>query len=113
MESILESVKMNMGIIENYTVFDEQLVMNINMVFSILYEIGAGPSFYIDGDNKTWSDYTTDKILEGMVKQYMYLSVKMIFDPPTSSIAEKAAEDYKKELETRIYWYVDSEGGLK
>ena len=91
MDSILTSVKKLLGITEEYKHFDSDLVMHINSVFLILNQLGVGPveGFSIYDETATWNDYLLDAVNLEMVKSYMYLRVKLLFDPPlTSSVAE-------------------------
>lgn len=91
MDSILTSVKKLLGITEEYKHFDSDLVMHINSVFLILNQLGVGPveGFSIYDETAIWDDYLLDAVNLEMVKSYMYLRVKLLFDPPlTSSVAE-------------------------
>ena len=109
MESILTSIKAMLGITEQYTHFDAELIMHINSAFSILTQIGVGPStgFSIQDDYATWSDFMpTDPRLE-MVKTYMYKKVKFIFDPPDRSVIADALKRDIDELEFRLSVAVD------
>ena len=109
MESILKSIKKLLGIPEDETFFDSDIIMHINSVFAILNQIGAGPpeGFTIQDKTDTWSSYiSNDKILE-TVKSYMYLKVRLIFDPPASSVVADSMNKMINELEYRISVHVD------
>ena len=109
MDSILTSVKKMLGIIEEDEHFDTDIIMHINSVFAILNQIGAGPpeGFTIKDKTDTWSSYiSNDKILE-TVKSYMYLKVRLIFDPPASSVVADSMNKMINELEYRISVHVD------
>lgn len=104
MESILTSIKAMLGITEQYTHFDAELIMHINSAFSILTQIGVGPSvgFSIQDSYATWTDFMeTDARLE-MVKTYMYQKVKFMFDPPDRSVIADAMKRQIDELEFRL-----------
>lgn len=104
MESILTSIKKLLGIAEEYEHFDADLIMDINSVFSILTQIGVGPSegFSIENSSAIWNDFTHgDKNLEP-VKSYIYLKVKLLFDPPTSSAVMESINRMISELEWRL-----------
>lgn len=104
MESILLSIKKLLGIAEDYTHFDVDIIMHINSVFSILTQLGVGPSegFRISDENALWTDFLgEDKIIED-VKTYMYMKVKLIFDPPLSSVVMDSMNRMISELEWRI-----------
>lgn len=107
--SILQSTKKNLGLAENYTVFDEDVIMHINSVFSTLNQLGIGPleGFAITDDTSVWEDFLTDVRLNS-VKSYVYLRVKLLFDPPTTSFVLEALKEQIKELEWRMHVYRDS-----
>lgn len=88
MESILQSIKKLIGITEDYTHFDADIIIYINSVFMILNQLGIGlpNGFSISDDTSTWTDYLPEdnKNFEA-VKTYMYLKIKLIFDPPDYS----------------------------
>ena len=110
-ESILTSIKKLLGIAEDYTHFDADIIMHINTVFMILMQLGVGPTsgFSISDDSDVWGDFlTSDQQLES-VKTYIYLRVKMMFDPPTSGTVIQSTENLIKELEFRLNVEVDPE----
>lgn len=103
-ESILITIKHLLGITEDYDAFDIDVITFINSAFMTLQQLGVGPAngFTISGDNESWSDFLpTDKMLEG-VKQYIFLRVKMVFDPPANSFVMEAMKQQKEELEWRL-----------
>ena len=103
-ESILVSIKKLLGIAEEYTVFDPDLIMHINSVFMILNQLGVGPSegFRIEDNSTTWSDYISDTDDLDAVKTYMHLKVKLLFDPPLGSAVMNAMQQSLNELEWRL-----------
>lgn len=109
MDSILTSIKKLLGIAEEYSEFDTDIIININSVFSILTQLGVGPEegFAITDETATWDDYLGDQTLLEMVKSYMYLKVKKFFDPPQSGIVTNANDALIQELEWRINVTVD------
>lgn len=109
MDSILTSIKKLLGIAEGYTAFDTDIIIHINSVFSILTQLGVGPStgFSISDESAEWDDYLDDQALIEMVKSYMYLKVKKLFDPPQSGIVTNANDALIQELEWRINVAVD------
>lgn len=109
MESILTSIKKLLGIAEEYTHFDTDIIMHINSVFSILTQIGVGPSegFYITDSYAVWSDFLPEDARLESVKSYMYLKVKLLFDPPDRSAVMEATNRMINELEFRISVTVD------
>ncbi len=111
MESILTSIKKLLGIAEEYTHFDADLIMHINSVFSILTQIGVGPAegFSIKDESSVWSDFVPEKSKWELIKSYMYMKVKLLFDPPLNSAVIESANRIISELEWRILVAADSE----
>lgn len=101
-ESILNSVKKLLGIDPSYTQFDTDLIMHINSVFLILNQLGVGPDdpFTITGVSDNWSDFIEDGSIE-LVKSYMFLKVKLLFDPPQNGTLVQAMKDQIAEFEWR------------
>lgn len=107
--SILQSVRKVMCGSEFATEFDTDLIMHINTVFNILNQLGAGPAagFAIAGDTEEWSAFTSNNILLNSVKSYVYLKVRLMFDPPANQALISSMEAYIAELEWRINVTVD------
>lgn len=104
-ESILLSIKKLIGgMAENETHFDSDILMHINTALSTLNQIGVGPEegFMIYDASSLWSDLTGSNVKLEMVKTYIYLSVKIIFDPPTSSAVIDVMKNKIQELEWRL-----------
>lgn len=104
-ESILTSIKKLLGIEADYDHFDADLVMHINSVLSILTQLGVGPTngFSITGDTEEWSDFIiNDPNNFSLVKSYIYLKVKLLFDPPLSSAAMDSINRQISEFEWRL-----------
>ena len=105
MRSILNSVKKRLGISEEYEHFDDDIIMDINSVFAILNQLGVGPSdgFSIEYQYAEWSDFlgVNQKQLE-LVESYVYLKVKLLFDPPQSSFVLESINRQISEFEWRI-----------
>lgn len=104
MESILTSIKKLLGIPEEVDNFDADIIMHINSVFSILTQLGVGPSegFMITDKTKTWDDFITDKKNIESVKSYVYMKVRLMFDPPISSAVMDCMNRMISELEWRL-----------
>ncbi|CAK7008316.1 MAG: hypothetical protein EUB_01591 [Eubacterium sp.] len=115
MESILTSVKKTLGITEDYTHFDIDLIMHINTAISILTQIGVGPpeGFLINGPDSKWSDWIPEDPLLSSVKSYVYLKVRLLFDPPSGSPAIESIKRLIDELEWRIHFSVDPSNNKK
>lgn len=104
MESILTSIKKLLGIPEEYDHFDADIIMHINSVFMILSQLGVGPSkgFSITDDTTTWDEYVSEKQNLEAVKTYVFMKVKLMFDPPLSSAVTEAMNRNISELEWRL-----------
>lgn len=105
MESILTSIKKMLGIAEENTDFDADIIMHINSVFTTLTQLGVGPSegFYIETKDDIWEDYISDYIKLQAVKTYIYLKVRLLFDPSSLGSSTLAAYERQiQELEWRL-----------
>lgn len=109
--SILLSVKKMLGIPPEYDQFDPEIIIHINSVFSILTQLGVGSDegFSIKDSTASWSDYIPEGKAVEDIKTYMYLKVRLIFDPPQSSAAIDAMKQLASEFEWRINVGVDVE----
>lgn len=109
MDSILTSIKKLLGIAEEYTHFDNDIIMHINSVFMVLTQLGVGPSegFSIAGADETWDEYITKGQNISTVKSYMYIKVRLLFDPPTSSAVMESMTRMANEFEWRLNVAVD------
>lgn len=103
-QSILTSTKKILGILEDYTAFDLDIITHINSAFSTLTQLGVGPStgFQIEDDSAEWEEFIGEDLQYSAVKSYVFLKVKQIFDPPTTSYLIDASERQLKELEWRL-----------
>jgi hypothetical protein len=109
-ESILTSIKKLLGITEEYTHFDSDIIMHINTVFMTLNQLNVGPSggFMIEDKTTTWDEYIDtssepDKLNQlSAVKSYMHLKVKLLFDPPLGSAVMESMNRMINELEWRL-----------
>ena len=104
MDSILTSIKKLLGITEEYTHFDNDLIMHINSVLMILTQMGVGPpeGFMIEDDSETWDEFVDEESNLAAVKSYIHLKVKLLFDPPTSSAVMESMNRMITELEWRL-----------
>lgn len=105
MESILSSIKKLLGIDEEYTHFDEDIIMHINSVMMILNQLGVGPNegFSISDSSATWSDFLGEDLQNFQsVKSFVYLKVRLLFDPPSSSAAIESMNRMIGEYEWRL-----------
>lgn len=106
MDSILTSIKKLLGITEDYNYFDPDIIMHINTVMMTLTQIGVGPSegFVIEDETATWDDFVQDtpNFRVDWVKSYIYLKVRLLFDPPLNQGAKDAIMSCISELEFRL-----------
>lgn len=105
-ESILTSIKKLLGISSDNTDFDQDIIMHINSVFMILNQLGIPKDekdFFIEDESTTWDDYLGNDIsIFSAVKSYIYLKVKLLFDPPLNSAVKEANQELLNELEWRL-----------
>lgn len=104
MESILNSIKKLLGIPAEQENFDTDIIMHINSVFAVLHQLGVGPSecYRIVDDGALWEEFTVDNLNIENVRTYMYLKVRLLFDPPLSSSVLAAMERTASEYEWRL-----------
>lgn len=103
-QSILTSVKKVLNVSEYTTVYDQDILMHINSVFGTLNQLGIGPSsgFSIDDASAVWGDYVSSLNQLNLVRSYMYLKVRMLFDPPGTSFHLDAIKEQVAEFEWRL-----------
>lgn len=111
MNSILTSIKKMLGIEDTYEHFDIDIIIHINSALTVLNQIGIGPEqgYCITSKAETWDDYLTDLQYVEAVKTYVYLKVRLVFDPPQNSFLVDAMERQIREYEWRLN--VIAEGG--
>lgn len=103
-ETILGTTKQLLGIHETMDAFDESIRMNLNIVFMILNDLGVGPAipFSLKTGKESWSEFTDDAVLAEQLKTYVYLRVRMMFDPPSTSFVIDAINKQIQEIEWRL-----------
>lgn len=103
-DSILLSIKKLLGLVEDDQAFDADIIIHINSVFMILQQLGIGPvdGFKIESQEETWDQFIQDDKLLEDVKTYIYLKVRLIFDPPLNSSIQGSIERTISELEFRL-----------
>lgn len=106
--SILNDVKQTLGLLPTDTAFDSDILMHINTVIAIISQIGVPVpiGFEVRDETTQWSDLFTNSLLNP-IKSYMFLRVKLMFDPPASGFATDAVERQIQELEFRIHTEAD------
>lgn len=109
--SILTSTKKALGLASDYDAFDLEITTFINSALSSLAQLGVGPTngLVIDDDAvAVWEDLGLNDILLSMVKPYVYLKSRMLFDPPATSFVMEAMEKQIQEAEWRITTFRDT-----
>lgn len=104
MSSILDTIKKLLGITPELIAFDDDIIVHINSVFSTLFQLGVGPStpFIIEDRSATWEDFMEDYTDLSSVKTYIFLKVKLAFDPPSNGALIEAMKGQIAELEWRF-----------
>ena len=103
--SILVSIKRTVGIEPSYTIFDPELTLHINSVFAILHQLGIGPKegFALVTGEEKWSEFQSSAIYPfNLIKTYMAIRVRLLFDRPDTSYAAEAMEKMAQEYEWRM-----------
>lgn len=108
--SILGSIKASLGVPPGSTAFDQMILMHINSALSTLSQLGAGPDggLYVTSNAQTWEDFMGTNPELNMIKSYMHLRVRMLFDPPDIGFVLTAMKDQILEMESRINMLVDN-----
>lgn len=112
--SILNSTKKILGIEPDYTAFDQDIMMHINSVFSTLQQLGIGPDigFAIEDSDSEWVDFFGDDPRLNSVKTYVYLRVRLLFDPPSTSFLLNAMKEQIQEIEWRLNVHREGESWM-
>lgn len=109
--SILNTIKKLIGLDKDYGAFDLDLIVAINSSFTILRQLGVGPTYEysISGPDETWSDFFTDAKQISLAKSYIYLRSKLLFDPPASGSLLDAIKQQISEFEWRLTVQAETE----
>ena len=102
--SILISTKKVLGVSENYTAFDADIIMHINAAFGLLSQLGIGAveGFEIEDEDTEWSDFIPQSPILSLVRTYVFLKVRLLFDPPGTSFLLNSMTEQVKEYEWRL-----------
>ena len=104
-DSVLTSTKKMLGIPAEYDAFDLDIIIHINSVLSTLYQLGVGLAYdqtEVEDADTVWTDILTVQKNLVMIKSYVWLRVRLLFDPPATGFATDSYERQIKELEWRI-----------
>lgn len=100
---ILDTICSMLGPADTYTHFADEILIHINSAINVLTQLGVGPEDgFMATKDTTWDEYINENKQLQMVKQYIYLKVKLMFDPPANSFVQDAMSKETKELEWRI-----------
>lgn len=108
-ESILNTIKKKIGISEDDTCFDEDILTEINTACAYLSQLGVTSfdNFTVCDSSATWDECISDRAKLADIKTFIYLRCKLLFDPPTNSFLVKLLQDELRECEWRINVAVD------
>ena len=108
MTGILDTVRKLVGAGDSAGPFDQDLLIHINSTMSVLTQLGLGPvnGFFVT-ENSKWNEFIGDGLKLEMVKTYVYLKVRLIFDPPQNASLLEAIKSQISEYEWRIFTEVD------
>lgn len=108
-DSILNSIKKLHGIEPADTSFDTDIIIHINSALMTLNQLGVGPleGFYIESATETWDDYVPNKFISKAIQSYVYIKVRLVFDPPASPTVVEAMKSSAEEDKWRIVQWVE------
>ena len=103
-DSIVVTIKKMLGLDDAYTPFDTDVIVLINAAFMTLCQMGIGPreGYEVSDYDQTWDEFLTNKVMLGAVKTWVYLQVKMGFDPPTNSFVMDAMKQQSEQILFRL-----------
>lgn len=109
--SILTSTKKILGLAPEMTAFDLDILTHINAVFSVLAQIGIGDpnGFYIEDASATWDDFGVPDNQTALVRTYVFVKVKSLFDPSESRYYIQATEKQLEEFEIRLRNFAETD----
>lgn len=110
MEPILITIKNMLGLADDDFTFDKDIIVHINTVLMALTQMGVGPEdgFQITGEREKWNDFLGKNTNQIAVRTYVYLKVRLLFDPPSSSTLLDNLNKMASEYEWRIHMNVEN-----
>jgi len=110
-DSILIGVKKLLGLAEEYTAFDFDVIIHVNSALGTLHQLGVGPAdgFMIEDDTATWTDFFDGDNRLNAIKSYVYLKTRILFDPPTTGYLVDAVNQAIKESEWRLNVVIEND----
>ena len=108
-ESILKTIKQLIGCPDDFEQFDLDLIVHINSAFATLTHLGVGPKegYRIIGADNVWSEFEYDAQKLSLIKDYVYIKTRLLFDPPISGSLMDSLKEQLKEMEWRLYMLYD------
>lgn len=108
-ESILKTIKQLIGCPDDFEQFDLDLIVHINSAFATLTHLGVGPKegYRITGADNAWSEFEDNAQKLSLIKDYVYIKTRLLFDPPTSGSLMDSLKEQLKEMEWRLYMIYD------
>lgn len=108
-ESILKTIKQLIGCPDDFEQFDLDLIVHINSAFATLTHLGVGPKegYIITGADNVWSEFEDDAQKLSLIKDYVYIKTRLLFDPPISGSLMDSLKEQLKEMEWRLYMLYD------
>lgn len=108
-DSILKTIKQLIGCPDDFEQFDLDLIVHINSAFATLTHLGVGPKegYRITGADNAWSEFEDDAKKLSLIKDYVYIKTRLLFDPPTSGSLMDSLKEQLKEMEWRLYMLYD------
>ena len=110
-DSILVSIKQMLGIYDEDTAFDGELILHINGALADLTHVGVGPKegFTILDKSTRWDEFSDNQTINAQAKIYVFCKVRLIFDPPSNSFVVDSITKTKDEAQWRLYMIADEE----
>lgn len=104
-QSILKTIKQLVGCPDDFEQFDLDLTIHINSAFATLTHLGVGPKegYRITGVDNAWSEFEENTQKLSLIKDYVYIKTRLLFDPPTSGSLMDSLKEQLKEMEWRLY----------
>lgn len=110
-DSVLLSTKKAIGYEPDYDVYDSDIMLHINSLLSKLIQVGYDfkPNYRVTSKEKLWSDILVGSPVDDMIKDYIYIKTKLVFDPPQNATVLTALKEEASELEWRVFFNSETE----
>lgn len=103
-DSILTSTKQILNISAADTAFDQDILTLINSTLSTVNQLGIGDAatMFVEDNTKTWTQLSLPPEQTHMLKTYVFLQTRIVFDPPPTSFALAALKEQAEEFQWRL-----------